>query len=458
MKKLGSGSYGNVYRIKTKNGKQHALKTFEGETLVVGINDIKEVDISLRLRHPYVIQILDYTTDYVINDKTSKYAILYPLADGTFDSLGEQIPQEDRCEKFIKYFLQLILALKYIHDRGIILVDIKPKNILYFSKEDAVKFTDFGLSVYDDKIFRTGMHGTPMYAAPEVIFEHENREIYKASDIWSLGMTFLETLIGYSPQKNAIRSSNSKNIKNYKEKFNYYISQLDAELKIAFQKIKNNDIVRMLVKMLDVDYEKRITASELVNLPIFYKYRDNFTIIEKLYSGCPILLLYINAHNLLKHKKISNILTYIFNHCKYEGDYWGWFNAVDIINYLLTINFIHDDEEYITFAAFILSIKLYSRDYYELSNITTFIPTDFNIDYKVLEFNETKIFDKLNGKIYRKNIFSYLIDLKIKFNKKNLSKYVLSNNYEGEIPDYAYNFLIQEEINTNNPYLKALIF
>ncbi|KAF8561309.1 hypothetical protein P879_11291 [Paragonimus westermani] len=155
-----------------------------------------EVDILMKLSHPCVIYIYD-----VIDTDDAVYMILELVEGGElFDrivSLG-QLPESDA--KFL--FLQMAIAVEYLHEHGITHRDLKPENILLENSEHRclIKVTDFGLSKFVDgnTMLRT-FCGTPTYLAPEILKTAGSGTYTSAIDIWSLGVILYVCLVGYPP-------------------------------------------------------------------------------------------------------------------------------------------------------------------------------------------------------------------------------------------------------------------
>ena len=93
---------------------------------------------------------------------------------------------------------QVLLALHYLHRvKCLIHRDIKPSNILLNSRGD-VKLADFGVSgeVESDMQGKMTFVGTLIYMSPERITGAQHGY---DSDVWSLGLTMMECLLGRFP-------------------------------------------------------------------------------------------------------------------------------------------------------------------------------------------------------------------------------------------------------------------
>ncbi|KAF2574265.1 hypothetical protein F2Q70_00005879, partial [Brassica cretica] len=93
----------------------------------------------------------------------------------------------------------LVIALLFLHSKGITYCDLKPSNIL-LDENGHIKLCDFGLARKLDDISKspsTGKRGTPYYMAPEL---YEDGGVHSfASDLWALGCVLYECYTGRPP-------------------------------------------------------------------------------------------------------------------------------------------------------------------------------------------------------------------------------------------------------------------
>nr|CAX69704.1 serine/threonine-protein kinase Chk2 [Schistosoma japonicum] len=155
-----------------------------------------EVDILTRLNHPCIIQIYD-----VIHTTEAMYMVLELVEGGElFNRIVDLGQLSESDSKF--FFLQMAMAVKYLHDHGITHRDLKPENILLTSKENRclIKVTDFGVSkLVDEGTMLRTFCGTPDYLAPEVLKTAGCGTYTCVIDVWSLGVILYICLVGYPP-------------------------------------------------------------------------------------------------------------------------------------------------------------------------------------------------------------------------------------------------------------------
>lgn len=152
------------------------------------------------------------------------------------------------------YTLQILNAMKYLRENGIIHRDIKPDNILV-AVDGKLKLTDFGLSymgMVDRHLANEGVQdnsivGTPDYIAPEILL---NRPHSFAVDYWSLGVMIYEFLIGTPPFHGSTETETNMNILS-----GYYEYEEDVEL--------SDEAKDLISKLLILNPEHRLGAKNI---------------------------------------------------------------------------------------------------------------------------------------------------------------------------------------------------
>uniref|UniRef100_A0A672SJS5 Myosin light chain kinase, smooth muscle n=1 Tax=Sinocyclocheilus grahami TaxID=75366 RepID=A0A672SJS5_SINGR len=115
--------------------------------------------------------------------------------------LFERIIDEDfelTEREVIKYMLQIVDGVNFIHKKDIVHLDLKPENIMCVNKTGSkIKLIDFGLA---RRLENAGslkvLFGTPEFVAPEVI---NYEAISYATDMWSIGVICYILVSGLSP-------------------------------------------------------------------------------------------------------------------------------------------------------------------------------------------------------------------------------------------------------------------
>uniref|UniRef100_A0A3P9PQX9 mitogen-activated protein kinase n=1 Tax=Poecilia reticulata TaxID=8081 RepID=A0A3P9PQX9_POERE len=281
LKQVGTGAYGTVCSAwDRRSGTQVAIKKLHRpfQSKLFAKRAYRELRLLKHMKHENVIGLLDVFTAEISLDRFRDFYLVMPFM-GT--DLGKLMKMERLSEDRVQFLVyQMLRGLKYIHSAGIIHRDLKPGN-LAINPDCELKILDFGLARQADAEM-TGYVVTRWYRAPEVILNwmHYTQTV----DIWSAGCIMAEMLLGKPLFKG-----------------NDHLDQLREIMKITgtptpdfVLKLQSQDVschysylffadfharlcaaaVSVLEKMLLLDPDSRVSASEALELPFFSEFRD----------------------------------------------------------------------------------------------------------------------------------------------------------------------------------------
>ncbi|KAF1783191.1 Protein kinase, ATP binding site [Phytophthora cactorum] len=239
---LGDGSYAVVKpAIRRVNGKEVAIKQIHKRFLrdEAAKNAVsREIEIHLRLRHKHI------ATKGNLKALMQRKRMLP-------EALGGKLSQ------------QIVRAVLFLHDMGVLHCDLKPDNILLSDAKTASQdngessptmrrnsppkstldpHADVKLTGDVHKVPFTGVTGTSGYIAPELL---QQQSYGKPVDMWSVGIIIFEMLTGYQP---------------------FYpphaCIEEDADFSDRVWKTISADAKDLVQRLLERDPAKRLTAAE----------------------------------------------------------------------------------------------------------------------------------------------------------------------------------------------------
>src|SRR5579883_1219689 len=200
--KLGSGSYGNVFKCKFEGlTGTYAIKEFKNDNSTSKQSFQQEKGILEDVRHYRIILLLG-------SKKIGNY--LYLIFEYYDQSLKDLVSKENWmniCEDKTKLDLcyQVCEGIEYLHSKLIVHLDIKGGNILVEIRNNSdrnveyhLKIADFGTSQKLENLnSKINLYfGTRAYMPPEIKSHSSSYNPFLA-DIYSMGCVFFDILFGY---------------------------------------------------------------------------------------------------------------------------------------------------------------------------------------------------------------------------------------------------------------------
>ena len=251
---VGKGSFGCCWLVRNQSGERCILKKIDVSTMSKQhrTEAATEVSVLKKLMHPYIISYRDSFLDgsllCIIMD-FAEQGDLYRVIERRKKS-GTLLPET----LVMRWFTQIVLALKHMHERHILHRDLKTQNIfLTGSGQGNVKLGDFGIA----RVLRNTSDcartyiGTPYYCSPEIC--QEQPYSYK-SDVWSLGCVLYEM----ATLRHAFDADSMRHL----------VIKILRSVPPQVPAVFSEDLRSLIAHMLTKDPRRRPSVHELVQDPL----------------------------------------------------------------------------------------------------------------------------------------------------------------------------------------------
>jgi len=241
---IGGGNSGQVWFAKDKSlEKPIAVKIMDTNNSSVDLR-LLEAKIGSRLEHSNVVNIL-YAD---ILSHNGKKIVLIAMPYFQQGSILKKVNSLNFLDMplAIKYIIDILRGLEYLHENGFYHGDIKPNNILIGNKNQAI-LTDYGLTCYSPKHKVVSPRATYLpHCSPETISENVYDE---KSDMYQLGLTVFRLLNGIGTIKDKFLADRNN--------FDKLVSSGQLVTDKDFQPFIPNNLKKIIMKAIEVNPDNR---------------------------------------------------------------------------------------------------------------------------------------------------------------------------------------------------------
>jgi serine/threonine protein kinase len=204
MRVLGRGAMGLVYEgLDPRLDRQVAIKVISTAALADGelrasysARFIQEAQAVARLNHPHIVTLYDFGEEKGVAYMVMELVRGDELA--AYFDMSQDFHLDFTLDDAVRMSCELLDALGYAHQHGVIHRDIKPANVM-LGHDLRVKLTDFGVArmaaVNVDQL-EADMVGTPSFMSPEQI---TGQAVGPQSDLFAAGIILYQFLTNERP-------------------------------------------------------------------------------------------------------------------------------------------------------------------------------------------------------------------------------------------------------------------
>jgi serine/threonine-protein kinase len=195
--KLGEGGFGTVWRARHAVLERPAAIKMMSEHLLADphfeARFVNEARAQANLQHPHILLVSDFFTEQ------GRHYLIMPFVDG--QSLEKRLETSGPLPlvEALRIAQDVLSALDYAHQQGVIHRDVKPSNIL-IDRTGHAYLADFSIALLIGKPRRTETGktmGTADYMSPEQI--RRPKELDHRTDVYSFGCVLYQMLAGRPP-------------------------------------------------------------------------------------------------------------------------------------------------------------------------------------------------------------------------------------------------------------------
>lgn len=193
VEKIGRGGFGNVYLVTdtSPSRKRYALKVLED----VKMNEELKVGLVLGDKSPFLVKFLE-----VFNQKGRLMILMEYCSEGDLAKrINKEHPPSDI--DIYRFIYESGMGLKTLHNAKIVHRDIKPSNF-FLGEDGGLKLGDYGMAMALETLLGKSSFtaATNGYTAPEILMGKKVCTL--KVDIFSLGVTLMEFILGHNPFSN----------------------------------------------------------------------------------------------------------------------------------------------------------------------------------------------------------------------------------------------------------------